>query len=80
MAPVKIGAWSLVAAGAVVTRDVRDCALVAGVPTKRIGWVGRAGVRLVAKVGKPGAWKCPQTGEIYDEAGTGAEATLTAHS
>ena len=80
VAPVKIGAWSLVAAGAVVTRDVRDYALVAGVPAKRIGWVGRAGVRLVAKDGKPGAWECPQTGELYDEAGTGAEATLTARS
>lgn len=80
VAPVKIGAWSLVAAGAVVTRDVRDYALVAGVPAKRIGWVGRAGVRLVAQPGETGAWECPQTGEMYDEAGTGADAVLTARS
>jgi UDP-2-acetamido-3-amino-2,3-dideoxy-glucuronate N-acetyltransferase len=61
-----IGRWSLVAAGAVVTRDVPDFALVAGVPARRIGWVGRAGHRL-AEAGS-GRWQCSQTGEIYDEA------------
>ena len=46
VAPVTIGRWALVAAGAVVTTDVADFALVAGVPARRIGWVGRAGRRL----------------------------------
>lgn len=46
VAPLKIGRWALVAAGAVVTKDVPDFALVAGVPAKRIRWVGRAGVPL----------------------------------
>ncbi|WP_019819756.1 acyltransferase, partial [Saccharomonospora saliphila] len=40
VAPVRIGAWATVAAGAVVTKDVPEFALVAGVPARRVGWVG----------------------------------------
>lgn len=64
VAPVTIGRWATVAAGSVVTRDVADFALVAGVPAKRIGWVGKAGVRLVEQ---GVAWVCPQTNERYIE-------------
>ncbi|MCU1447370.1 MAG: N-acetyltransferase [Cryobacterium sp.] len=34
IAPVRIGRWALVAAGAVVTRDVLDFAIVVGVPAR----------------------------------------------
>ena len=52
-----IGRWAMVAAGAVVTRDVADYALVAGVPARHIGWVGRAGERLLAEA--PGRSRRP---------------------
>lgn len=58
-----IGEYSLVAAGAVVTRDVPPHALVAGVPAVRIGWVGHSGERLGADL------TCPRTGRRYRETG-----------
>lgn len=65
VAPVTIGAWALVAAGAVVVSDVPDFALVAGSPARRIGWVSRTGVRL--RPDGPGTWRCPGTSETYVE-------------
>ena len=46
VAPVRIGAWAMVAAGSVVVRDVPDYALVAGNPARQIGWIGRDGGRM----------------------------------
>lgn len=66
VAPVTIGAWSTVAAGAVVVKDVPAYALVAGVPAKRIGWVGESGVPLVAGDAE-GTWVCPSTGDRFVE-------------
>lgn len=67
VAPVVIGRWAMVAAGSVVVNDVPDFALVAGVPARRIRWVGRAGVPLHDR-GK-GLWTCPKTGNCYRESG-----------
>jgi acetyltransferase-like isoleucine patch superfamily enzyme len=66
IAGVAIGRWALVAAGAVVTADVPDFGLVAGVPARRIGWVGRAGVPL--RQAGEGRWQCPETAGLYAEA------------
>jgi acetyltransferase-like isoleucine patch superfamily enzyme len=66
IAPVVIGRWALVAAGSVVRSDVPDYALVAGVPARRIGWVGEAGFPLHED--GAGHWRCPRTGALYREA------------
>lgn len=54
-----LGAYCMIAAGAVVTRDVPDHALMSGVPARRIGWVSRSGERLDDTL------TCPRTGEAY---------------
>jgi UDP-2-acetamido-3-amino-2,3-dideoxy-glucuronate N-acetyltransferase len=43
---IMLGQYCFVAAGAVVTRDVPDYALVMGVPATQVGWVCVCGVRL----------------------------------
>lgn len=60
---VTIGQYAFIAAGAVVNRDVPDFALMAGVPARRIGWMGRHGERLAFS--PDGSALCPHTGELY---------------
>ena len=43
---VTIGKWSMVASGAVVTKDVPDHALVMGNPARLVGWVCACGKRV----------------------------------
>ncbi|WP_306232506.1 acyltransferase [Agrococcus beijingensis] len=64
VAPVTIGEWATVAAGAVVTKDVPAFALVAGVPARQIGWVGPAGRKLEARDGR---YVCPASGAEFVE-------------
>lgn len=65
VAPVKLGRWSMVAAGAVVIDDVPDFALVAGVPARRIRWVGHLGLPLESLAN--GHWICPESRREYRE-------------
>ena len=56
-----LGAYCLIGAGAVVTKDVPDYALMVGTPARRMGWMSRAGERLDASL------ICKTTGEKYAE-------------
>jgi len=58
-----LGEYCLVAAGAVITKDVPPHALMAGVPAHRIGWVSHAGEVLGADL------VCPREGRRYRELG-----------
>lgn len=55
-----IGRWAMVASGAVVTKDVPDHALVAGVPARQTGWVCECGAVL-----KDGL-QCTACGRSYE--------------
>jgi UDP-2-acetamido-3-amino-2,3-dideoxy-glucuronate N-acetyltransferase len=59
---VTIGRYAFVAAGAVVTKDVPDYALVMGVPARQAGWVCYCGDRLT---GHPGPLGCDACGRMY---------------
>ncbi len=65
VAPVTIGRWALVAAGATVIHDVPDYALVVGSPARRIGWVGPAGESLVQSETEHDVYVCPRTGARF---------------
>ncbi|HTU32984.1 MAG TPA: Gfo/Idh/MocA family oxidoreductase [Candidatus Acidoferrum sp.] len=57
-----IGEYAFVGAGAVVTKDVADYALVVGTPARRIGWMCSCGVRLSLA---DGHGHCASCGKSY---------------
>jgi UDP-2-acetamido-3-amino-2,3-dideoxy-glucuronate N-acetyltransferase len=59
----KIGKFSFIGAGAVVTREVKPYALVVGNPSKQIGWMSEYGHRL--EFGTDGMAICPESGMRY---------------
>lgn len=63
---VTVGAYAFVGAGAVVTKDVPDFALVVGVPGKQVGWMSRHGDRLPLPLEASDATAtCAATGDTY---------------
>jgi len=62
----RIGSYAFVAAGAVVTQDVANHALVLGVPARRVGWMCRCGMRL-PEAGADPRLVCGACGNVYEE-------------
>jgi UDP-2-acetamido-3-amino-2,3-dideoxy-glucuronate N-acetyltransferase len=59
----KIGTYSFIGAGAVVTKDVKPYALVVGNPARQTGWMSEYGHKLIFD--KTGTATCPESGERY---------------
>jgi len=62
---ITLGQYCFISAGAVVTRDVPDYALMVGVPAKQQGWMSRHGHRLHKQA--DGTMTCPESGYRYRE-------------
>jgi len=62
---VTLGEYAFIGAGAVITKDVRPYALMAGVPARQIGWMSQHGERLDLPLTGTGEAACPATGQRY---------------
>lgn len=64
-----IGSYAFIAAGAVITRDVKPFALMAGVPARQMGWMSAHGERVALPLEGDGEWCCPHSGDRYHLSG-----------
>lgn len=62
---VTLGEYCFIAAGAVVTKDVKPFALMGGVPAKQLGWMSKFGERLDLPLQGEGQVQCTHSGELY---------------
>jgi UDP-2-acetamido-3-amino-2,3-dideoxy-glucuronate N-acetyltransferase len=62
---VSIGKFALIAAGAVINKDVLAYALMAGVPARQIGWISEFGEQIPLPLEGEGRYICPHTGQCY---------------
>jgi len=63
---ITLGRYCFIAAGAVVTKDVPDYALIVGVPGKQAGWMSRHG-HILKNPDADGILTCPESGYRYQE-------------
>ncbi|WP_341908090.1 acyltransferase [Polaromonas sp. YR568] len=62
---ITVGEYAFIGAGAVVNRDVKPYALMAGVPARQIGWMSQFGERLELPLRGDAQTRCCQTGLTY---------------
>ena len=63
---ITIGRYAFIAAGAVITKDVPDYALMIGVPARQKGWMSRHG-HVLKDPNSDGIYTCPESGFRYME-------------
>jgi UDP-2-acetamido-3-amino-2,3-dideoxy-glucuronate N-acetyltransferase len=62
---ITISEYAFIAAGAVVNRDVKPYALMAGVPARQLGWMSQLGEKINLPLRGHGEWVCPHTAAVY---------------
>ena len=62
---ITLGKYCFIAAGAVVTKDVKNYALVSGIPAKQVGWMSEYGENIPLPIKGKGEWLCKNTNKIY---------------
>ncbi len=67
---ITIGEYAFVAAGAVITKNVKPYALMAGVPAKQIGWMSQYGEQIPLPLEGEGEYICTHTGQGYELRGS----------
>ncbi len=67
---VTVGEFAFIGAGAVITRNVPDFALFAGVPARQIGWMSAHGEKLDLPLEGAGSTSCLHTKDRYDLSGS----------
>ena len=71
---VTLGRYCFIAAGAVVTKDVCDYAMIAGVPGKQVGWMSRHGHKL--QFNQENLAVCPESELRYQLANSGGKSIV----
>lgn len=62
---VIVDEYAFIAAGAVVTKDVKKFALMAGMPAKQIGWISKEGNKIDLPLSGNGEFLCKESNEKY---------------
>lgn len=63
---LEVGSFAFIAAGAVITKNVKPYALMAGVPAKQIGWMSEYGDRIPLPIEGVGIYMCTHQRKRYE--------------